>query len=147
VIGAPNSGVAEKMAAALRLLGIKRGMVVAGPDGLDEIGLHGPTDAFILTTDGIERRVLEPGMVGLAAAPLSAVAGGTPEENAEMIRDIFAGMAGPRRDIVVLNAGAALFVGGLASTFEEGVALAGATVRSGRAREALARAIAISQAS
>jgi anthranilate phosphoribosyltransferase len=146
VIGVPSASIAEKMAAALRLLGVTRGMVVAGPDGLDEIGLHGPTEAFILTPTGIERRTLEPGLVGLADAPLSAVAGGTPTENAEMIRDIFAGMEGARRDIVVLNAGAALFVGGLAPTLEEGVALAAETVREGRAREALERAVEVSQA-
>jgi anthranilate phosphoribosyltransferase len=145
VIGVPSPTVAEKMAAALRLLGVQRGMVVAGPDGLDEIGLHGPTEAFILTPDGIEHRSLEPAMVGLAEAPLTAVAGGTPHENAEMIRDIVAGMEGPRRDIVLLNAGAALFVGGRAASFEEGVALAAEVIRAGRAREALERALAVSQ--
>lgn len=146
VIGVPSPLLAEKMAAVLRVLGAQRGMVVAGPDGLDEIGLHGPTEAFILTSDGIEHRILEPAMVGLAEAPLAAVAGGTPQENAEMIRDIVAGMEGPRRDIVLLNAGAALFVGGCAPSFEEGVALAAEVIRAGRAREALERALAVSQA-
>ncbi|MCS6801635.1 MAG: anthranilate phosphoribosyltransferase [Chloroflexota bacterium] len=146
VIGVPSPAVAEKIAAALRLLGVQRGMVVAGPDGLDEIGLHGPTEAFLLGPEGIERRTIEPAMVGLSEAPLAAVAGGTPQENAEMIRDIFAGMGGPRRDIVLLNAGAALFVGGLAPTWEEGVAYAAEVVRAGRAREALERAVAVSQA-
>jgi len=146
VIGVPDVAVAEKIAAALRLLGCRFGLVVSGPDGLDEIGLHGPTVLFTVRPEGITRQVFEPGMVGLRDAPLAAIAGGDPQENAQMIRDIFAGMPGPRRDVVILNAAAALYVSGRASSLAEGVALAEETVRSGRAREALARAVAVSQA-
>ncbi|MFN8532170.1 MAG: anthranilate phosphoribosyltransferase [Dehalococcoidia bacterium] len=145
MIGAPSPVLAAKMAAALKLLGTSRGMVVSGAQGLDEIALHGPTTLFVVGPEGVSEQQVEPGMVGMTDAPLSEIAGGTPEENAEMLRDIFAGMAGPRRDVVLLNAGAALFVGGLASSFEEGVALARQTIERGKAREALDRAVAVSK--
>jgi anthranilate phosphoribosyltransferase len=85
---------------------------------------------------------VEPGQFGLAPLELSEIAGGTPEENADATRAVLAGRPGPHRDIVLLNAAAAIYVGGLAADLEEGVAKAAAAVDSGAAAEVLDRLIA-----
>jgi anthranilate phosphoribosyltransferase len=85
---------------------------------------------------------VEPGQFGLAPADLGSVAGGTPEENAAVTRRVLAGEPGPQRDLVVLNAAAALYVGGLASDLEQGVAKAAESIDSGAAASVLERLIA-----
>jgi len=97
--------------------------------------------------DGVVRRfTMTPEDFGVSRAPVDALAGGTPEENAQMIREIFAGGSGPARDIVILNASAALVAAGVAGDFREGAHLAGVAIASGAAREKLAALVAFTNA-
>ena len=95
---------------------------------------------------GTSEWFVEPGQFGLAPAELDAVAGGTPAENAAVVRAVLAGEPGPQRDLVLLNAAAAIYVGGLAADLEEGVAKAAAAIDSGAAAEILERLIAVTVA-
>jgi anthranilate phosphoribosyltransferase len=118
---------------------------VSSHDGLDEMSTSGRTQ--VVEVDGPDLRSYEVGPedVGLAAASYGDVAGGTPEANAEVTRRILAGDAGPRRDLAVLNAGAAIFVAGRADTLEQGVRAAEAAIDSGAAARALDALIALTE--
>ena len=116
LIGVPDAALAEKMAAVLLRLGHRRAVVFAGPDGTDELGLHAPAHAYVVGEGlgaggrpGTEEMVIDPARLGLAPAPLSALAGGDAADNAQRMRAVLAGEAGPLHDVVVLNAGAALY--------------------------------------
>ena len=140
--GAPSAHFAELIAGALAALGLQRGFVVHGSDGLDEITTTGPTLAFEIRYGEVMRRTLTPEDFGVSAARLEDLQGGNREENCAMAYEILAGMPGPRRDIVLANAAAALVAVGRARDFREGVALSGAAIDSGAAHakvEALAR--------
>ncbi len=138
VIGVGDAAAAPRIAEVLRLLGCEHGLVVHG-QGLDELPLDGTGVLYDVTPGGIERREIVAESVGLAAAPVAALAGGTPEENARLVESVLAGERGPRRDVVLLNAGAALLVAGRSPTLEEGVTLAASTIDSGAAAALLAR--------
>ncbi len=123
----------DPVAEALQNLGTQEALVVWGSDGLDEISLGGVTHAVHLK-DGQRRRIaLSPQDFGLRTQPLSEVKGGDKQANARMIEEILEGQAGPKRDIVLMNAGAALVVAGLAQTWRDGAAIAAALIDSGRA--------------
>jgi anthranilate phosphoribosyltransferase len=117
-------------------------MVVAAEDGVDELALSAPTRVIEVADGRTAEWYVEPGQFGLAPLTLAEIAGGTPEENAAATRAVLAGEAGPHRDIVLLNAAAAIYVGGLAADLEDGVAKAGATIDSGAAATLLDRLIA-----
>ena len=124
--------------------------VVHSGDGLDELSLSAPADVVELAGDGagefeISRWTLNPSAVGFAAVPLAAVQGGDAATNAAIVRSVLAGDLGPAREIVLLNAGAALVVAGVATSIEEGVALASNAIDDGRASQVLDQLIAISQ--
>ena len=130
------------MAGALSSLGLKRGFVVHGSDGLDEITTTGPTLAFEIREGHVERRTLEPADFGVPAARPEALKGGDPKLNLEIAYGVLGGAHGPHRDIVLANAAAAFVAAGQADVFLEGVALAVVSIDSGAARakaEALAR--------
>jgi len=140
--GAPSPHFAELIAGALATLGLERGFVVHGSDGLDEITTTGPTLAFEIRGGEVTRRTLSPDDFGVALARPEDLKGGDPAENLRIAREILAGAPGPPRDIVLVNAAAALVAAGRARDFREGVALAAAAIDSGAAREkaeALAR--------
>jgi anthranilate phosphoribosyltransferase len=142
--GAPSSHFAELIAGALAALGLQRGFVVHGSDGLDEITTTGPTLAFEIRRGEVSRRTLTPGDFGVAMARPEDLKGGDRQTNLAIAREILEGARGPRRDIVLVNAAAALVAVGRAGDFQEGVALAAAAIDSGAAREkaeALARFI------
>jgi anthranilate phosphoribosyltransferase len=142
LVGAPSEAAAELMAGALAALGLRRGFVVHGSDGLDEITTTGETLAFEIREGRIERRTLEPADFGVHPARPEDLKGGDREHNLEIARAIFAGERGPRRDIVLANAAAALVAAGKAAVFLEGAALAAVSVDTGaaaRKAEALAR--------
>jgi anthranilate phosphoribosyltransferase len=122
----------------LQLLGDERAFVVHGA-GIDELPLDGTGVLYDVTPDAIERREIVATDFGLGAAETSALAGGTPEENAHLIDAVLSGEAGPRRDVVLLNAGAALTVAGRTPTIEDGIRLAVSTIDSGAARALLER--------
>jgi len=126
------------MAEALRGLGAEAAMIVHGEDGLDEITTTGVSHVAELFPDGTIREYeITPEDAGLARAGLDDLKGGEPEENAQAIRDLLNGAKGPYRDIVLLNAAAALKLAGLADDLKSGAALAASAIDEGRAQAAL----------
>ena len=125
-------------------LGVKRGMVVYGQDKLDEISVSSPTTISEIKDGWYRQTVIKPEDFGLTRCAKEELKGGTPEENAEITRSILSGGKGPRRDAVLLNAGAALYIAGKAGSMAEGVKLAAALIDSGKAMETLGRIIAVS---
>jgi len=135
------------MAEALRELGAQTAMIVHGSDGLDEITTTGATHVAELKADGsIETYQLNPADAGLETASLDDLQGGEPEENAEAIRGLLAGVTGPYRDIVLFNAGAALKLAGLAEDFTDGARQAARAIDDGHAATALESLVAASHA-
>ncbi len=125
------------MAQVLLELGAERAFVVHGQDGMDEISICAPTQISEVVGGGVKTYTLTPEEVGLRRASIDALRGGTPEENAAITVRILQGEEGPRRDIVLLNAGGGLVAAGLADTFKGGIALAAESIDRGRAYEKL----------
>jgi anthranilate phosphoribosyltransferase len=138
VVGVADSAAAPRLAAVLHRLGVDRAFVVGG-EGLDELPLDGTGTIHDVTPDGIETRPVDAATLGLTKAPNSRLAGGTPAENARIIETILRGEPGARRDVVVLNAAAALVVAGVAETLEDGVDRAALTIDAGLGTELLGR--------
>jgi anthranilate phosphoribosyltransferase len=145
LVGVPRPELTELLARSLQLLGSERAWVVHGADGLDEISLTGHTKVSECRNGTVQTFYVHPADFGLKKVPVSAVAGGDAQENAVMVRQVVDGAAGPLRDVVVLNAGAALFVAGRAGSVRQGIADASAAIDSGRARACLDRLIDVSQ--
>ncbi len=141
LLGVSDRHYQETIAEALVGLGSERAMVVAAEDGVDELSISSRTRVIEVRDGRTEEHYVEPGDFGMAMAELEEVAGGTPEQNAAAARAVLAGETGPRRDLVLLNAGAAIYVGGAADSFGAGVGRAGETVDSGAAAELLDRLI------
>jgi len=137
VVGAPSVAAARLMAQALARLGLHRGFVVHGSDGLDEITTTGPTLVFEIASGAVREYTVTPDDFGLPAASAEDLRGGDVETNERIAREILAGVRGPRRDVVLANAAAALVAAGKARDFREGVALAAASIDSGAARRKL----------
>ncbi len=142
LVGVADRHYQETIAEALIGLGTERALVVSAEDGVDELSLSATTRVIEVCDGRTAEWFVEPGQYGLAPLGLAEIAGGTPEENAAATRAVLAGENGPHRDIVLLNAAAAIYVGGLAADLEEGVAKAGAAVDSGAAAEVLEKLIA-----
>ncbi|MDX2158598.1 MAG: anthranilate phosphoribosyltransferase [Hyphomicrobiaceae bacterium] len=136
----------EPVAHVLKELGAEHVWVVHGHDGLDELTTTGATDVAEVRRGRIEVFEVTPADAGLQPARLSDLKGGDAKTNAAAIRDVLAGKAGPFRDIVLLNAAAALVVGDMASDLKSGVAIAAEAIASGAAARALDRLIAVSNA-
>ncbi|MDQ2629435.1 MAG: anthranilate phosphoribosyltransferase [Actinomycetota bacterium] len=146
LLGVADRHYQETIAEALVGLGSERALVVSAEDGLDEISLSARTRVIEVADGRTAEWFVEPGQFGLAPAELGSVAGGTPEENADVTRRVLAGEPGPHRDLVLLNAAAAIYVGGLASDLEQGVAKAAEAIDSGAAANVLERLIAATAA-
>jgi anthranilate phosphoribosyltransferase len=146
LLGVSDRHYQETIAEALVGLGSVRAMVVTAEDGVDELSISTRTRVIEVADGGTREWFVEPGQYGLAEAELDEVAGGSPEENAATSRAVLEGERGPRRDLVLLNAGAAIYVGGRAADLEEGVAKAAGAVDSGAAREVLESLIAATTA-
>jgi len=142
LLGVSDSHYQETIAEALVGLGSVRAMVVAAEDGLDELSISARTRVIEVADGRTAEWFVEPGEFGLSEADLEDVAGGTPAENAAASRAVLEGEAGSRRDLVLLNAGAAIYVGGVAADLGEGVSKAAAAIDSGAARQVLERLIA-----
>ena len=142
LLGVSDRHYQETIAEALVGLGSVRAMVVAAEDGVDELSISARTRVIEVAEGRTAELFVEPGEFGFATAKLDEVAGGSPEENAAVARAVLDGVAGARRDLVVLNAGAAIYVGGLAGSLGEGVEKAAATIDSGAARDLLERLVA-----
>ena len=133
------------LAEVLAGLGSRRALVVHGEEGLDEISVSGPTRAALLDEGKVTHLTLTPETFGLPHHPRDAIAGGGPEENMERLTAILEGAPGPWRDAVVANAGAALWVAGLAPDAPSGARIAAATIDSGAAASALERLVEVSR--
>jgi anthranilate phosphoribosyltransferase len=138
VVGVPRPELVGFMARCLGRLGARRAFVVHGA-GLDEMTLAGETLVAEVTDGEVRERRLAPGEAGLQAAPVEALRGGDAVENARLATGILDGEKGPRRDVVVLNAAAALVAAGKAESLREGAAQAATAIDEGRARRLLAR--------
>jgi len=134
VLGVGMREKAPLMARALAEMGVRRAMVVHGEDGMDELTTTSPTLVWEIDGEEVRSYRCEPAELGIERSSLRDLAGGGAEENARIIREeVLAGRKGPRRDIAVLNAAAALLVAGKAGDLREGVALAERSIDSGAA--------------
>jgi anthranilate phosphoribosyltransferase len=131
--------MAELVARVLALLGSKRALAVHGGDGVDEISISAPTQGYLVEDGQVTPLELTPERFGLERAPREAVRGGTVDENIRFARSVLDGERSAARDVVLLNAGAGLFVAGLADDLESGVTLAGELIDSGKVRQQLER--------
>ncbi|HWC48371.1 MAG TPA: anthranilate phosphoribosyltransferase [Solirubrobacterales bacterium] len=139
LLGVADRHYQETIAEALVTLGSVRALVVSAEDGLDELSLSSRTRVIEVADGRTIEWFVEPAQFGLAPADLASVAGGTPEENAAVSRAVLVGEPGPHRDLVLLNAAAAIYVGGLAPDLEQGIAKATESVDSGAAADVLER--------
>jgi len=137
VLGVFSPDVLDTVAATLAKLGTKRAFVIHGAGGLDEISLAGETQIAEVRDGNVRRFTVTPEQFGVARAPLEALAGGAAQENARLIEALLAGDAGPRLDIVIINAAAALVVAGIAEDFRKAAELARSAMALGEAREKL----------
>jgi anthranilate phosphoribosyltransferase len=137
IAGVFSAEVVEKVASVLAELGVERAFVVHGAGGLDEISLAGETKVGEVRGGAVRVYQITPEDFGLSRAPISAISGGDAAYNADILRAILAGERGPRRDIVIANAAAALVAAGRASDFREGARLAAESIDSGAARKKL----------
>lgn len=146
VMGVPDDELTTTIAGVLRELGAVRAMVVHSADGLDEISTTAPTKAAEVLDGGIILRDIDTTRLGLPRAKLSDLLIETAEESAEVIRQVLAGRTGPARDIVAVNAAAAIVVGGLADELPAGLAKAAESIDSGAAAKVLEELIKVSNA-
>jgi anthranilate phosphoribosyltransferase len=139
IVGVPRSELTELLARALLMLGSTRAWVVHGADGIDELSTTGYTKVSECRGGAVHTFYVHPADFGLAKSDPAELRGGDAADNAAIIRDVLAGTRGARRDVVLLNAGVALFVAGRVDTIREGIAAAAAAVDSGAARQRLER--------
>ena len=137
LLGVYDDYLVEPLAKVLSSLGVKRGMVVYGMDKLDEISLSSPTKVCELQDGWYRTRMITPEEFGFERCSKEDLKGGTPSDNARITRAILSGEKGPKRNAVLLNAGAALYLGGKAESMEDGIVLAGELIDSGKAMEKL----------
>jgi anthranilate phosphoribosyltransferase len=132
------------MADVLIRLGVERAIVFHAGDGMDELSVSGPS--HVIEIDGSRKEYeLDPLELGLAKAPVDAMRGGGPEDNARIAREVLGGATGPRRDVVLLNSAAALRAAGLAKDWKQGIRAGAEAIDSGHAGDVLQRWATISQ--
>lgn len=145
IMGVYDESLLDSMARVLSKLGVKKGMVVYGEEKLDEISICGPTKVCMFKGDKFRHHTITPEEMGLKRYGKEELKGGTPQENAAITRAILSGQErGAKRDAAVINAAAALFVAGKASSLKEAAKLAQETIDSGRALEQLEKFIRLS---
>lgn len=144
LLGVYDEYLVEPLAQVLINLGVKRGMVVYGQDKLDEISLSAPTTVCEFKDGWFKTYTITPEQFGFERCKKEDLMGGSPEENAKITRDILNGEKGHKRNAVLMNAGAAFYIGGKAETMEEGVKLAAELIDSGEALKTLEKVIEIS---
>jgi len=147
VIGVPNEELGEKIALALRRLDCKHALVVHGRNGMDELSITGKSLVWEVRNDleFVADYHVYPEDLGFERVGLDVIRGGTPQENAEILRRVLKGEKGPHRDVVLMNAAAALVAGDMVESLQEGVKLAAEAINSGKAMEKLERLIEVSQ--
>ena len=145
LLGVYDEYLVEPLAQVLIDLGVKRGMVVYGKDKLDEISMSAPTKVCEFKDGWFRSYTISPEDFGLTRCEKKELVGGTPAENAAITRAILGGERGPKRDAVLMNAGASLCIGGKADNMADGIKLAGEIIDSGKALETLENFIKVSQ--
>ena len=144
IVGVPKPELTELLARSLLLLGSERAWVVHGADGLDELSTTGYTKVSECRGTSVQTFYVHPADFGLAKASPESLKGGDAAKNAAIVRSVLAGEPGPARNVVLLNAGAALFVAGHADTVKAGIATAAAAIDGGAAKAILARLVDVS---
>ncbi|MBR1662093.1 MAG: anthranilate phosphoribosyltransferase [Acidaminococcaceae bacterium] len=144
LLGVYDGYLAEPLAQVLTNLGVRRGMVVYGQDKLDEISLSSPTTVCEIQDGWYKTYTITPEEFGFARCRKEDLKGGTPAENAQITRNILQGEKGHKRNAVLLNAGASLYIGGKAKDMKEGIALAAELIDSGKALATLQKLIEVS---
>lgn len=144
--GIYDGGLTELITQVLRNLGTVRAMVVHGMEGLDEISVCGPTKISELRDGQIRNYTLTPEEVGLKRCRLEEIQGGNPEQCADALRAVLRGEKGAKRDVVLLNSGAALYVSGAAGSVAEGIRLAAEVIDSGKAQAKLEQLVRMTNA-
>ncbi|TAK23328.1 MAG: anthranilate phosphoribosyltransferase [Chloroflexota bacterium] len=137
IVGVGDRSLVGPIAGALAQLGATHALVVHGTDGVDEMSIGAPTVVAEARSGTVSEYSISPEDLGIGRSPISTIAGGDSEVNARLSRSVLAGEAGPCRDAVVLNAGAALYVAGVAPTIADGVTLARQAIDSGAAARSL----------
>ena len=144
LLGVYDEYLVLPLAQVLISLGVKRGMVVYGQDKLDEISLSAPTTVCEIKDGWYKMYTITPEQFGLKRCTKDELKGGLPEDNAEITRRILGGEKGAKRDAVLMNAGASLYIGGKADSMQDGIRLAAEIIDSGKALAALDKLIEIS---
>jgi anthranilate phosphoribosyltransferase len=144
LLGVYDEYLVEPLARVLTSLGVKRGMVVYGMDKLDEISMSAETKICEINNGEYNTYTISPEDFGFSKCTKEDLKGGTPEENARITREILNGAKGPKRDAVLMNAGASLYIGGKADSFADGIKLAAEIIDSGKALETLEKFILVS---
>lgn len=137
VLGVYRKELVEPLAKVLLSLGCRRGFVVHGSDGMDEITLTGPTLVAAISGNAVDVQTIEPEQFGFQRCRLEDLQGGDAEQNAHIVNDILGGKTGPKRDIVLLNSAYALVAAGLAENVDAGIELACDAIDGGRAKKTL----------
>src|SRR5437867_2207069 len=145
LLGVPSPALGEKIARVLSELGTEHALVVHGEDGLDEISPSGPTRTWEVRGGSVREGRIDPKELGVAAARREEIVGGDPARNAAMARRVLGGASDGTRSAILLNAGAACYVAGLANDVRQGMKLAADAIDRGRATEVLERFITTSQ--
>jgi anthranilate phosphoribosyltransferase len=138
LVGVPQPELTDLMARTLALLGSARAWVVHGADGIDEMSTTGHTKVSECRNGTVSTFYVHPSDFGMAKAAPADLRGGDAAANADIIRGVLTGARGPRRDVVLLNAGAGLFISGKAASVRDGIGLAGEAIDSGAAAKTLA---------
>ena len=141
LLGVYDESLVKPLARVLTSLGVQQGLVVYGQDNLDELSISAPTTVCEFSGGVYKDYILIPELFGLQSAEKSDIVGGTPEENARITRDILNGVQGPKRDIVLLNAGAAFYAAGAAKSIAAGIDKAAEIIDSGAAARKLEQII------
>lgn len=146
LLGVYDAALCQPLAQVLANLGVRRAMVVYGLDGLDEVSLCGQTQVSELIDGRVSNYLLNPGDFGLEPCTMDDLRGGDAAQNAQIAKDILAGQKGPRRDMVLVNSAAALYIAGKVLSLRDGVRLAAGLIDSGKAADRLATLVRVSQA-
>ena len=133
VLGVPEKGLTEKMATVLKMLDCQHALVVHGEDGLDEITITGKTFISELEKGSIQNYEITPEEFGLSRAKPDSLKGGTAKDNADLLRNVLSGKKGAQRDIVLMNAAAALVAGDKVATLGQGIVLASEAIDTRKA--------------
>ena len=141
LFGVYSEELVEPLAHVLRNLGVKRAMVVYGKDSIDEISLSAETKVCEFKNDEFKSYIIKPEDLGIARCNKEDLVGGTPQENAAIVNDILGGAKGPKTDVVLLNAGAAIYVASDGITLKDGIEKAREIIVSGKAKEQLEKFI------